>query len=68
MNFHMDISYFLGIMTYPFFYVPSLHPPYLSFLAMGGNKMADVYCLEFRGLSLRAQALVIIICELHGGT
>ena len=30
--------------------------------------MADVYCLEFRGLSLRAQALVIIICELHGGT
>ena len=67
MNFRMEISYFLGIMNTPF-YVPSLHPPYLSFLAMGGNKMADIYCLAFWGLSLRAQALVIIICELHSGT
>ena len=25
--------------------------------------MVDIYCLAFRGLSLRAQALVIIICE-----
>ena len=67
MNFHMEISYFLGIMTCPFLH--SLPPsPYLSFLAMGGNKMPDIYCLAFQGLSLRAHALLIIICELHSGT
>ena len=67
MNFRMEISYFLGIMTYPL--LRSLPPsPRVSFLVMGGFNMADGYCLAFTGHSLGRRPYLLLFVRLHSGT